>query len=147
MMGALPAECTPSETLTIVDNRSGAEYSFPIVHNSVSSIQFKEIKLSPEGRYPGDQHENGLKLLDPGFQNTACMKSQICFVDGNAGQISYRGLSVPILYQSGRPFEHVAFLLIFGKLPTTNEAAAFNKSLAETSLPPQNVFDLIKTFP
>ncbi|KAJ0124009.1 hypothetical protein J7T55_012482 [Diaporthe amygdali] len=146
-MNSLPAELKPNETLTIVDNRSGAEYSFPIVNNSVSSVLFKEIKCSPKERYPGDQHENGLKLLDPGFQNTACMKSQICFVDGNAGQISYRGVSVPDLYQSGRPFEHVAFLLIFGKLPTPDEAVAFNKSLAETNLPPQNVFDLIKTFP
>ncbi|CZT43406.1 related to citrate synthase [Rhynchosporium secalis] len=136
-----------TDSLSITDNRTGNIYDFPIVNNSIEAVSFKQIKCSPEGRHPGDQFENGLKLFDPGFQNTACMKSQICFVDGNAGQISYRGISVPDLYLSGRPFEHVAFLLIYGHLPAADEATAFQKSLVETPLPPQSVFDLIKTFP
>ena len=48
---------------------------------------------------------------------------------------------------SGSPFEHIAFLLIYGHLPAAEEAAYFQKSIAETPLPPQSVFDLIKSFP
>lgn len=139
-----------TDSLTITDNRTGQSYTLPIEHNAVRSMDFKNIKL-PEDQaaelFAGDQHENGLRLLDPGFQNTACMTSQVCFVDGNAGQISYRGIAVGDLYRSGRPFDHIAFLLIFGHLPSDEEAAAFKKSITNTPLPDQSVFDMIAALP
>ncbi|KAG8159970.1 hypothetical protein KVR01_010607 [Diaporthe batatas] len=71
------------------------------------------------------------------------MKSKITYVDGDAGEIAYRGFHVADLYYSGRPFEHVAFLLIFGHLPSESEAVAFNTSIATSKMPPQAIFDTI----
>lgn len=86
-------------------------------------------------------------MFDPGFQNTACMESEITYVDGDAGEISYRGIPLADLFYSGRPFEHVAFLLIFGHLPSDSEAKAFNTSIATSEMPPQAIFDTINSLP
>ncbi|KAF3762833.1 citrate synthase [Cryphonectria parasitica EP155] len=137
----------PSDTLTITDNRTGQTYCLPIEHNAIRATDFKAIKCPVKDRNPANQYENGIRLFDPGFQNTACMQSQITYVDGEAGEIYYRGIPVPELYRSGRPFEHVAFLLIFGHLPTNEEAAALNTSIAGTPPLPQNILSMIKQLP
>lgn len=133
-------------SLSVTDNRTGLSYTIPIARNSIKATDFHHIK-SHNAESPVDQNDAGIRIFDPGFQNTACMKSKITYVDGNAGEIAYRGIHVADLFYSGRPFEHIAFLLIFGYLPSTSEAAAFNRSIATSEMPPQNVFDMIDHLP
>lgn len=145
----LPMPSKPDDSLTIIDNRTGQTYSVPISHNAIRALDLKQIKYQsiPDGKNPADQHEQGLRSLDPGFQNTACMHSEVTFVDGEAGEISYRGISVPELYKSGRSYEEVAFLLIFGNLPSAAEVSEFTRKIAASPLPPQSIFDMIKALP
>ncbi|CZT10623.1 related to citrate synthase [Rhynchosporium graminicola] len=138
---------SPNQTLSIIDNRTGQSYVLPIERNAVHAIDFRQIRGLTNGNNSSDLEDDGLRLFDPGYQNTACLKSEITLVEGAAGQISYRGIPVVELYRSGRPFEHVAFLLIYGHLPNAHEATHFNRAIGTAELPPQSVFDMIQTLP
>lgn len=135
------------ESLSVVDNRTGRSYDIPITQNSIHATDFHHIKSPRNAENPVEQNSAGIRIYDPGFQNTACMESKITYVDGDAGEIAYRGIHVADLFYSGRPFEHVAFLLIFGNLPSDSEAAAFNTSIATSEMPPQAIFDAINNLP
>lgn len=134
-------------SLSVTDNRTGLSYTVPIARNSIRATDFHRIKSPHTAESPVDQNDAGIRIFDPGFQNTACMKSQITYVNGNTGEIAYRGIHLADLFYSGRPFEHIAFLLIFGYLPSTSESAAFNRSIATSEMPPQNIFDMINNLP
>ena len=68
--------------LHITDSRTGISYDIPITHNSVRALDFKAIKVPNEGDVSNeaDEAEGGLRLLDPGFQNTAVKESKITYV-------------------------------------------------------------------
>ena len=61
--------------------------------NAISATAFKEIKAP---RKPGEREENetekGLRVQDKGFLNTAVIRSQITYIDGEAGGESAIGL-------------------------------------------------------
>ncbi|MFT5083852.1 MAG: citrate synthase [Lentisphaeria bacterium] len=74
--------------------------------------------------------ETGYTTLDQGYGNTASCKSAITFIDGDKGILRYRG--IPIEEFENRPnFVTVAWLLIFGDLPTSEEYARFSQELIE----------------
>lgn len=135
------------DSLTVVDNRTGHSHNIPISQNSIRATEFQRFKSPRNAENPAEQNHAGIRVFDPGFQNTACMESEITYVDGDAGEISYRGVPLADLFYSGRPFEHVAFLLIFGHLPSDSEAKAFNTSIATSEMPPQAIFDTINSLP
>lgn len=62
-----------TNNLRIVDNRTGMEYSIPIKNNAIDAVEFKKIRTA-------DNTNVGLRLLDPGMQNTAVKESKITYV-------------------------------------------------------------------
>lgn len=79
------------------------------------------------------REEAGLLTYDPSLANTAACKSQITFIDGEQGVLRYRG--IPIEQFTEKPnFVEVAWLLIFGRLPTQTELAEFSAELTENEL-------------
>jgi citrate synthase len=75
----------------------------------------------------------GYVAYDPGLANTAVCKSAITFVDGEKGILRYRG--IPIEQFIHKPnFVEVAWLLIFGRLPTRQELSRFSEQLTENEL-------------
>ena len=67
------------ETLRIVDNRTGHEYVAPIVHNSIPAMIFKQMEAPQNKASPCDQNEYGIRIYDPGFQNTCVSESKITY--------------------------------------------------------------------
>jgi citrate synthase len=65
---------------------------------------------------------------DPGFVNTASCKSDITFIDGDAGILRYRGYPIDQLADNAS-FLEVTYLLIYGELPTADELAAFDEKV------------------
>ncbi|MBX3094768.1 MAG: citrate (Si)-synthase, partial [Cryobacterium sp.] len=61
--------------------------------------------------------QTGLTALDPGFVNTASTKSEITYIDGDAGILRYRGYDIADVAKNSTYLE-VAWLLIYGELPT-----------------------------
>ena len=66
-------------TLQIIDNRTGNEYTLSINRNSISAMQFKQIKAPRDAETPCDQTEYGIRVYDPGFGNTAVSESSITY--------------------------------------------------------------------
>ena len=72
--------------------------------------------------------ETGYITLDPGYANTGACKSDITFIDGEKGILQYRGY--PIENLAGKvKFTDVAYLLLYGELPTPKSKLVFSKSL------------------
>jgi citrate synthase len=63
--------------------------------------------------------KTGMYTFDPGFTSTASCVSQITFIDGEKGQLLYRGYSIDKLAENCS-FLETCFLLLYGDLPDQN---------------------------
>jgi citrate synthase len=97
------------DSLTVTDNRTGKTYELPITDGTVRAMDLRQIKV--------DEDEFGMLAYDPAFTNTASCRSAITFIDGEAGILEHRGYSIEQLCEKSS-FLEVAYLLIFGELPT-----------------------------
>jgi citrate synthase len=61
---------------------------------------------------------------DPGFTSTASCESAITYIDGDKGELLYRGYPIEQL-ASDSHFLEVCYLLLFGQLPTRTEMVDF----------------------
>jgi citrate synthase len=77
--------------------------------------------------------QTGHTALDYGFVNTAATKSAITFIDGDHGILRYRGYPIEQLAQNSTYLE-IAWLLIYGNLPSTTELAAFDERIRHHTL-------------
>ena len=77
--------------------------------------------------------ETGDTTLDIGFMNTASCTSAITYIDGDAGILRYRGYPIDQLAEKSN-FIEVAYLLIYGELPTADEFADFDGKLRRHTL-------------
>ena len=99
-----------TESITIIDNRTGNQLEIPIVHGGIAANEWQ--KLLP-----------GIWYYDPGLTSTAFCESTITIVDGEAGILRYRGYPIEQLAEKSTYLE-VAYLLLNGELPT---AAQFDQ--------------------
>ena len=80
---SLPTKINPEGlaygTLTAIDHRTARQYHIPIAHNAIQAIHFQQICAGDESDI-SNRVKNGLRILDPGFQNTAVTMSRITFV-------------------------------------------------------------------
>ena len=90
--------------------------------------------------------KTGLITLDSGYANTASCLSSITFIDGEKSILNYRGYPIKMLAE-GYDFISIAWLLIFGELPTTEERSSFRKILTKEELLHENLLHHFKAFP
>jgi citrate synthase len=74
------------------------------------------------------RQEAGVITLDPGYVNTGSCQSAITFIDGDRGILRYRGIAIEDL-AANSTFLEVAYLLVYGNLPTTAKLQSFNESI------------------
>jgi len=72
--------------------------------------------------------EQGVFTYDPGYVSTGSCESDITFIDGQEGVLMYRGYPVEQLAKHSN-FIEVAYLLLYGELPTEDELSRFNTSI------------------
>ena len=90
--------------------------------------------------------QTGLTAYDQGFVNTASTKSAITYIDGENGVLRYRGY--PIEQLAGKKsFLEVAYLLIYGNLPDTDAAAAFDNRIRRHTLLHEDLKQFYHSFP
>jgi citrate synthase len=81
-----------------------------------------------------------------GLEGIVATTSAICWIDGDAGVLSYRGIDIHELATQST-FEETTYLLWFGKLPTATELAAFSKELADARHLDPKIIDLLRSVP
>jgi citrate synthase len=106
------AQTAGSESLTVTDNRTEQSYDAEITDGTVRAMDFRQIKVSDD--------DFGLMTYDPGLSNTAHCRSSICYIGGEEGILEYRGIPIEQLCEHSNYLE-VAYLLIYGHLPTKDE--------------------------
>jgi len=77
--------------------------------------------------------QTGFTTLDQGFVNTASTKSAITYIDGDKGILRYRGYPIESVAKNSTYLE-VAWLLIYGQLPTPSELEAFDEKIRRHTL-------------
>ncbi|MFZ5805826.1 MAG: citrate synthase [Verrucomicrobiota bacterium] len=99
----------------------GQSYELPIV---VGSEGEKAIDVS------NLREKTGYITLDDGYSNTGSCLSTITFIDGDKGILRYRGIPIEELAERST-FTETAYLLVYGKLPTSQEMRDFSGLLTE----------------
>ncbi|MGN6128425.1 MAG: citrate synthase [Humibacter sp.] len=102
----------------------GGTAEFPILPGTAgaSSIDFSTLTK-----------QTGLTTLDYGFVNTAATRSEITYIDGEAGILRYRGYPIEQI-AANSSFLEVAWLLIHGELPTPTELSEFDDRIRRHTL-------------
>ena len=85
-------------------------------------------------------------VASKGLEGIVATSSSICWIDGDAGVLSYRGIDIHEL-ASKSTFEETTYLLWFGKLPTAGELASFSAQLAAARHIDPKVIDLLRSVP
>ncbi|WP_341998422.1 citrate synthase [Microbacterium sp. LWH7-1.2] len=113
---------TQNEKATLTIGGSTAE--FPLLRGTDGT---PSVDLSTLTR------QTGYTALDYGFVNTAATKSAITYIDGDQGVLRYRGYPIEQLAKNSTYLE-VAWLLIYGELPSADQLAEFDEKIRRHTL-------------
>ncbi|RYU80457.1 citrate synthase [Hymenobacter persicinus] len=115
----------------------GKSYSLPVIEGTEHEKAFDIGKL---------RDQTGYVTLDSGYKNTGATKSAITFLDGEEGILRYRGYPIEQLAEKSS-FLEVAYLLIYGTLPTQAELANFGDQITKHTLVHEDVRKIFDGFP
>ncbi len=115
----------------------GKEYEFPIVTGTENEKGIDIDKL---------RALTGLITLDSGYKNTGACKSSITFLDGEKGILRYRGYNIEELAEKA-DFLEVAYLLVFGELPSKTEYEKFIKTIHKYTMVHEEMKGILDGFP
>lgn len=126
-----------SDTLTVIDNRTGRKYEVAIHDGVINATDFRQIRVSEE--------DYGLVSYDPGFMNTASCQSKITYIDGDRGILRYRGYPIEQLAEKGTYLE-TAYLILYGELPTKSQLEDWTHNITHHSILHENIKKFIDGF-
>jgi citrate synthase len=115
----------------------GKEYELPVVEGVENEVAIDISSL---------RARTGAITLDPGYANTGSCSSAITFIDGERGILRYRGYPIEEL-ATAASFVEVAYLLIYGHLPTAVELVTFDEKLTRHSLIHEDMKKFFEGFP
>lgn len=122
---------------TVKLSYEGKEYEYPIVESVIGDRGINISKL---------RDETGLITLDVGFKNTGSTKSKITYLDGDLGQLYYRGYPIEQIAKKST-FTEVMYLLLEGELPTLEQLNRFEADIKKNSLVSEEMKQILKAFP
>lgn len=113
------------ETITITDDRSGKTVTVPIEGGVFPASAIRELDPS-------------LFVYDPAYMQTASCRSSITYLDGGAGILRYRGYPIEQLAEHSS-FLEVAYLLLHGDLPTSEELSTWTHDVTHHTFIHENM--------
>jgi citrate synthase len=121
----------------VTDNRTGQTYELEVTDGTVRAMDLRDIKVSED--------DFGLMAYDPAFTNTASTRSEVCYIDGAAGILEYRGYPIEQLCERSNYLE-VAYLLIHGELPTQEQFDRWEHEITIHTFVHENVKSFMQGF-
>ena len=115
----------------------GKVYEFPVIEGTENE---KAIDISAL------RAKTGYITIDSGFKNTGSTQSAITFLDGEEGILRYRGYPIEQLAEKAE-FLEVAYLLIYGELPTKEEYTKFKDSITKHTLIHEDMKHFFDAYP
>ncbi|HWG79139.1 MAG TPA: citrate synthase [Stellaceae bacterium] len=107
------------ESVTLTDNSTGKRAELPLLSGTLGPKVVDIRKL---------YSDFGHFTFDPGYTATGSCESKITFIDGDEGQLMYRGYPIEELAEHS-DFMEVAYLLLKGELPTASEKKQFERDI------------------
>ena len=116
---------------------NGKKYEFPVIKGTEDELAIDIKTLRPT---------TGMITIDPGYKNTGSCESAITFLNGEKGMLRYRGYSIEELAEKA-DFLEVAYLLIFGELPSKEELETFHDDIKAESHVDEEMKKILDGFP
>ena len=126
-----------SNTLTIVDNRTGKKYEVPIKEGAIKATDLRQIKTGED--------DFGLLTYDAAFMNTAACRSAITYIDGDKGILEYRGYPIEQLAEKST-YQETAYLLLYGELPTATQLSEWQYNITHHTFINENLKGVLDAF-
>ncbi|KAJ4780627.1 Citrate synthase [Rhynchospora pubera] len=125
--------------LTVIDWRTGKRAEIKVSEEgAIKATEFKKLTTG--------KNDKGIKLYDPGYLNTAPVRSSISYIDGDLGILRYRGYPIEELAENST-FVEVAYLLMYGTLPSETQLADWEFAISQHSAVPQGLLNIIQNMP
>ena len=112
------------KTITLINNSDGRKVDLPLYKGTIGPEVMDIGKL---------YSEMGIFTFDPGFVATGSCRSSITYIDGDQGKLWYRGYPIEQLAEKAQ-FLEVAYLLIYGNLPSIEELKNFEHIITHHSM-------------
>lgn len=116
---------------------NGDSITFPVFEGTMGERAMDIRKL---------RQETGILTYDPGLINTGICSSDLTYIDGDKGVLLHRGYSIEDLALSCR-FLEVAYLLIFGELPSPEEQKSFSELMNLHSMIHEDMQHFFRNYP
>lgn len=121
----------------MIDNRNGKKYEFDILSPTIGPDVVDIRSL---------YQQTGMFTYDPGFTSTASCSSDITYIDGEKGELRYRGYDISDL-ATKKSYLDTCYLLLVGNLPSRNEFSAFDIEIRKRSFVHEGLKNLFYSFP
>ncbi|WP_120489446.1 citrate synthase [Bergeyella cardium] len=121
----------------VVLSYDGKSFEYPIIDSVIGDRGIDISKL---------RSDTGLITLDLGYKNTGATISQVTYLDGDNGELYYRGYPIEQVAEKSN-FTEVMYLLLHGELPTQAEFDKFNKSIKVYNYVAEEMKKVLDAFP
>ena len=121
----------------VILNYDGSSYEYPIVESTIGDRGIDISKL---------RDQTGLITLDLGYKNTGATLSEITYLDGDKGELFYRGYPIEQIAEKSN-FIEVMYLLLHGELPTQPQFLQFEKNIKNYNYVAEEMKKIIDAFP
>ncbi|MBN2895771.1 MAG: citrate synthase [Campylobacterales bacterium] len=123
--------------ITLTDHRTNQSYEFDILSPTIGPDVIDIRSL---------YQRTGMFTYDPGFTSTASCTSAITYIDGEKGELKYRGYDIVDLAKK-KNYLDTCHLLLTGRLPSSAEHVEFDIELRKRSFVHEGIKELFKSFP
>jgi citrate synthase len=124
------------KTVVLTDAAANTSSTLPIVTGTMGDPALDIGKL---------YKDTGYLTYDPGFMSTAACRSAVTFIDGEAGVLLYRGYPIEQLAKHSS-FLEVAYLLINGELPSSEQAITFDHDVTHHTMMRESLKNFLNGF-
>ena len=121
----------------VILNYDGNSYEYPIVESTIGDRGIDISKL---------RDQTGLITLDLGYKNTGATLSNITYLDGDLGELFYRGYPIEQIAEKSN-FSEVMYLLLHGELPNASQFTQFENNIKNYNFVAEEMKKILDAFP
>ena len=125
-----------NRTVTLIDNATGRKFDLPLLSGTCGPDVIDVRRL---------YQDSGYFTFDPGYTSTGSCESSITYIDGDKGELLYRGYPIEDLAENA-DFMEICYLLLYGDLPNSDQKRKFEHDITYHTLIHEQMHSLIEGF-
>ena len=125
-----------NRTVTLIDSATGRKFDLPLLSGTCGPDVIDVRRL---------YQDSGYFTFDPGYTSTGSCESSITYIDGDKGELLYRGYPIEDLAENA-DFMEICYLLLYGDLPNSDQKRKFEHDITYHTLIHEQMHSLIEGF-